>query len=353
MSKNLELPAYFIHESKAFERLQDGEIVESLGEQRIVVISGGGPTRQIGEHLINELGLQPTQVKALYCRDSTLRTIDELEMESQSFFAEMIIGVGGGKVLDVSKVVGTRMNLPVILVPTSLSSDAICSPVASIQVNPTNNISINVRMPWAIVIDLDIVARSPARLFTSGIGDLISNKTALFDWKLAHQRKKEKINTFAYLIADHAVESFFNKINQNNISRTTLLQIVAESLIMNGIAMAIAGTSRPCSGSEHLISHALDYYCGKKALHGEQVAVGLLISEYLQGNHNSNNNMRQYFKHLGLPIHYKELGYTKDEMCLAIQKAPTIRNRYTILNETELTTKHIHHILDEVFPFSP
>jgi glycerol-1-phosphate dehydrogenase [NAD(P)+] len=349
----VELPAHLIYESKAFERLYDSEIVESLAEQRVVVISGRGPTRQISEQLISELKLQPTQIKALYCKDNTFRTVDELEMEAQQVFAEIIIGVGGGKVLDVSKVVGTRMNLPVILVPTALSSDAICSPVASIRVNQTKSISIEVRMPWAVVIDLDIVARSPARLFASGIGDLLSNKTALVDWKLAHQVKKDKINAFACLIANNATEAFLNTVNQKDMNTTTLLQVTAESLIMSGIAMAIAGTSRPCSGSEHLISHALDYYCGGKALHGEQVAVGLLISEYLQGNHDSENNLRQYYKRFGLPTHYEKLGYTKDEMISAIQKAPTIRNRYTILNETELTTKQISHVLDEVFPLSP
>ncbi|MGG1573881.1 iron-containing alcohol dehydrogenase family protein [Fictibacillus sp. NRS-1165] len=355
MSKKVkvELPTHLILESKAFERLHGSEIVEFLAERRVVVMSGRGPTRQIGEQLIADLKLQPTQVKALYCKDNTLQTVDELENEAQQVFAEMIIGVGGGKVLDVAKVVGTRMNLPVILVPTALSSDAICSPVASIRVSQTKSISIEVRMPWAVVIDFDTVARSPARLFSSGIGDLLSNKTALEDWKLAHQVKKEKMNGFASLIADKATEAFLNKINQKNISNEVLIQVAAESLIMSGMAMAIAGSSRPCSGSEHLISHALDYYCGGKALHGEQVALGMLVSEYLQGNHNSENNMRQYFKRLGLPLHYRELGYTKEEMSLAIQNAATIRNRYTILNETELTAKHISHVLDEVFPLSP
>ncbi len=352
MSKKAVLPTHLIYESKAFERLYGSDMFESLAERRVVVISGKGPTRKISEELIIEMKLQPAQVKALYCPDNTLRTINEIENEAQMVFAEMIIGVGGGKVLDVSKVVGKRMNVPVMLVPTALSSDAICSPVASIRVNPTKRISIEVGLPWAVVIDLDIVARSPRRLLCSGIGDLLSNKTALVDWKLAHQAKKEKINAFARLLSNNAVETFLNIVNQNTNCKTTLLQVTAESLIMSGMAMAIAGTSRPCSGSEHLISHALDNYCGGKALHGEQVAIGSLISEYLQGKRSSENNMRQYLKRLGLPTHYEELGYTKDKMIMAIQRAPTIRNRYTILNETELTTKHISYVLDEVFPLT-
>lgn len=353
MSNKMELPTYLIYEHKAFERLYGSEIVEALADRRVVVISGSGSTRKISEQLIVELKLQPAQLKALYCEDNTLWTIDGLEIESRLENAELIIGVGGGKVLDVSKVVGTRMNVPVMLVPTALSCDAVCSPVASVRVNQTKSISIEVGMPWAVVIDLDIVDCSPRRLFCSGIGDLLSNKTALVDWKLAHQVKKEKMNAVSCLIANNAVDTFLNTVNQNNISRETLLQVTVESLIMSGIAMAIAGSSRPCSGSEHLISHALDNYCGGKALHGEQVAVGMLISEYLQGDHKSENNMRQHFKQLGLPTHYKELGYTKDEMCLAIHKAPTIRNRYTVLNEIELTTKQINYVLDEVFPLSP
>lgn len=353
MSNKMGLPTHLIYEPKAFERLYGSEIFDSLANRRVVVISGKGATRKISEQLILAMKLQPAQMKAVYCTDNTLRTIDELEIEIRLEYAEVIIGVGGGKVLDVSKVVGTRMNVPVILVPTALSCDAVCSPVASIRVNKIKSISIEVGMPWAVVIDLDIVAGSPRRLFCAGIGDLLSNKTALVDWKLAHQVNKEKIDTVSCMIANNAVDIFLNTVNQNNISRSALLQMTVESLIMSGIAMAIAGSSRPCSGSEHLISHALDNYCGGKALHGEQVAVAMLISEYLQGGHNSENNMRQHFKRLGLPTHYKEIGYTKDEMCLAIQKAPSIRNRYTILNEMELKTKQINYILDEVFPLSP
>lgn len=353
MSNKMGLPTHLIYEPKAFERLYGSEIFDSLANRRVVVISGKGATRKISEQLILAMKLQPAQMKAVYCTDNTLRTIDELEIEIRLEYAEVIIGVGGGKVLDVSKVVGTRMNVPVILVPTALSCDAVCSPVASIRVNKIKSISIEVGMPWAVVIDLDIVAGSPRRLFCAGIGDLLSNKTALVDWKLAHQVNKEKIDTVSCMIANNAVDIFLNTVSQNNISRAALLQMTVESLIMSGIAMAIAGSSRPCSGSEHLISHALDNYCGGKALHGEQVAVAMLISEYLQGGHNSENNMRQHFKRLGLPTHYKEIGYTKDEMCLAIQKAPSIRNRYTILNEMELKTKQINYILDEVFPISP
>ncbi|RCW48028.1 iron-containing alcohol dehydrogenase family protein [Paenibacillus prosopidis] len=353
MSNKMGLPAHLIYEPKAFERLYGSEICDSLANRRVVVISGKGATRKISEQLILTMKLQPVQIKALYCTDNTLRTIDELEIETRLEYAEVIIGVGGGKVLDVSKVVGTRMNVPVMLVPTALSCDAVCSPVASIRVNQIKSISIEVGMPWAVVIDLDIVAGSPHRLFCAGIGDLLSNKTALVDWKLAHQVNKEKIDTVSCMIANNAVDIFLNSVNENNIGRAALLKMTVESIIMSGIAMAIAGSSRPCSGSEHLISHALDNYCGGKALHGEQVAVAMLISEYLQGDHNSGNNMRQHFKILGLPTHYKEIGYTKDEMCLAIQKAPSIRNRYTILNEMELKTKQINYILDEVFPLSP
>ncbi|RFU68759.1 iron-containing alcohol dehydrogenase [Peribacillus saganii] len=349
----VEFPTHLICEPKAFELLPCSEIVETLAERRVTVITGNGPTRQIGEQVTTALKLQPSQLSALYCKDNMLRTVDQIEMEAQKGFAEIIIGVGGGKVLDVSKVVGTRMNLPVILVPTALSSDAICSPVASIRVDQIKSLSIEVKMPWAVVIDLDIVARSPARLFSSGIGDLLSNKTALADWKLAHKVKNEKMNAFACMIANNSTDAFLNKLTQKNIDSKILLQVASESLIMSGIAMAVAGTSRPCSGSEHLISHALDYYCGGKALHGEQVAIGVLISEYLQGYQNSEYSLRQYYKRLGLPLHYKKLGYTKEEICLAVQKAPTIRNRYTILNETDLTTKKINLVLDEIFPPSP
>lgn len=349
MAKGVALPTYMLIEWGAINRLRQTDIYAWLEDRKVVLISGTGHTRLISKRLQTEMNGQKTQMKSFACANNSMRTIDELVSRIQKNETEVIMAIGGGKVLDVAKMAGTRTNIPVILIPTAISSDAICSPIAVIRMNEATNVSIGVQMPKAVIIDLEIITASPPRLLVAGIGDLLSNKTAIVDWKLAEQAKQDQVNTLASIMATQAVEAFLHSVNRRTTKREALLQTAAHSLISSGIAMAIAGSSRPCSGSEHLISHALDHYCGGKALHGEQVAIGILLAEYLQGQHTTDDNLRQYFQYLGLPLHYKELGYTEEELSYAIRMAPTIRERYTVLNEYPLTDRQIDHLLKEVF----
>lgn len=350
MSRTFPLPTHLICESGAFEKLQTSDLYPELTERSVTVISGKGPTCRITERIVAKLKLRPSRFTHLLCTDNTLQTIGPLEAEVRRHSTEVIIGIGGGTVLDVVKWIGWKTALPCMLVPTALSNDAVCSPVASIRVTPKGKLSIMVGMPWAVVIDLDIAALSPPRLFASGAGELLSNITALEDWQLAHRVKKEKIDPFAFMLANQAAQSFIHADGESRISPASLLRITAEALIMSGIAMAVAGSSRPCSGSEHLISHALDLISGGKALHGEQVALAALISEHLQGKGDPGSSLRPLFKRFRLPTHYAELGYSKEEMIAAIRQAPSLRNRYTILHEAKLTPGQIGSLLDDVFP---
>ncbi|PTM57475.1 iron-containing alcohol dehydrogenase family protein [Desmospora activa] len=348
MTKKVHIPVQLIIEHGAIPNLPQSPVFDWLKGQKVLMVSGSGKTRRVTEQVQEVIVGHAATVQVLTCQSNSLDTINELERHVLEDPPDIIIGAGGGKALDVSKVVGTRSNVPVILFPTAISSDAICSPVAVIKML-NKSTSIGVKMPQAVIIDLDVLSSCPPRLMSAGIGDLLSNKTALFDWHLAHRAGKEEMNTFANLMANNAVESFMNTLNQDEYDES-LLKVASEALIMSGIAMSIAGSSRPCSGSEHLISHALDYHCGAKALHGEQVAIGVLFSQYLQGRVKRIEWLAPYYEKLGLPTHYEDLGYTREEMHRAIQMAPSMRNRYTILNEVELTDEEIDRILDEVYP---
>lgn len=349
LANKIRIPIHLIIEHGAVSRLPKTPVYEWLKDKKVFLICGSNNTLNLAGMIRDTIRPQAREIHILSCESNTLDTINRLERKVLEDTPDYIFGIGGGKALDVSKVVGTRCNVPVVLFPTAASSDAICSPVAVIKMMHRST-SIGVRMPLAVVIDLDILASSPPRLAAAGIGDLLSNRTALFDWQLAHQAGIEEMNTFAALMAKNAVESFMNTVNRGDLDRSSLLKSAAESLIMSGIAMSVAGSSRPCSGSEHLISHALDFHCGAKALHGEQVAIGVLISQYLQSKRQEVEQLRPYYEKLGLPTHYEDLGYTKEEMRRAIRLAPSMRNRYTILDEFSLTDKQIDAILEEVFP---
>ncbi|EGL82030.1 3-dehydroquinate synthase [Caldalkalibacillus thermarum TA2.A1] len=348
MSKSIDIPTHLRIERGAIHHLSSPDIYSWIKGCNVTVITGNGQTKAVTDKVLSQVPFDDVQHQVLYCHDNSLDMINQLERQCLETGTEVIIGIGGGKVLDMAKVVGTRLKAPIILLPTAISSDAICSPVAVIKLKDKRT-SLGVSMPKAVLIDLDILVSSPQRLRIAGFGDLLSNKTAIFDWQLAHQANKDTMDTFASLMANNAVEAFLNTLNNPSLTEDMLLRVSAESLVMSGIAMSVAGSSRPCSGSEHLISHALDYYCGGKALHGEQVALGVLIAQYLQKEYGNNEDLTPIFQQLALPLHYEDLGYTKEEIKLAIRMAPKMRNRYTILNEFSLNDKQLEQLIFNVF----
>src|SRR5215472_15000767 len=183
-----------------------------------------------------------------------------------------LVGVGGGKALDVAKYTAWSAGLPYFAAPTSLSNDGFCSPQASLTLEGRRR-SLPTGLPDAVVVDLTVCEQAPVELWHSGIGDLCSKFTAVSDWKLAFHRRGEPVNDLAALISDASV-----------------FQLMASPAYdkqgVRLLAMEIAGSSRPASGSEHLISHALDMTGARPRLHGLQTGTAAyLVSTLQRGGH--------------------------------------------------------------------
>jgi len=165
----------------------------------------------------------------------------------------------------------------------------------------------------------------------AGVGDLASNLTAILDWRLADRRGQDRFDQFSAMIAESAARPV---VDLEDLSTAESHEILAKGLLLSGLAMAAAGTSRPCSGAEHLISHSLDHLLGADAaMHGEQVALGSLISAAAH-DPRLHSTLREVFTRLGLPVRPSDLGFTDDLLLQAIQEAPATRpDRYTVLTE--------------------
>ncbi|MDR2153137.1 MAG: iron-containing alcohol dehydrogenase family protein, partial [Helicobacteraceae bacterium] len=198
---------------------------------------------------------------------------------------DAIVGIGGGKALDAAKYTAFLLQKPYICAPTILSNDGFCSPGSSLLIEGKRK-SVKSKMPFGIVIDLDIIKESPANFLYSGAGDMVSKITALSDWKEAFNRGYEHFNDFASMLAYNSLDLLFLK-HSFDIYAPEFQRSLASSLTMSGIAMEVAGSSRPASGSEHLISHALDSICEKPKLHGVQVAIASYLCALLQNNPNA------------------------------------------------------------------
>ncbi len=257
--------------------------------------------------------------------------VEELEQIVENKRPDVLIGVGGGKVVDVSKFTGSRRILPVVSIPTSLSNDGISSPVAVIRFRKGTR-SVGVNMPTAVLVDLGIVATAPRQNLKAGVGDLISNISATNDWFFAYQRVQEHYDAVSAMLSRKpAMELLaFKTVDFEN---GAFLRTLAEGLVLSGIAMGIAGTSRPCSGSEHLLSHALDELYPGKSLHGEQVAMFSIFTTLLQ-KETSQSRQKEFLKVNSLLSSPGELKLGYNEFLKLIKKAPLTRpGRTTVLDK--------------------
>jgi glycerol-1-phosphate dehydrogenase [NAD(P)+] len=191
---------------------------------------------------------------------------------------DAVIGLGGGKALDVAKYVAFLAHLPYFAVPTSLSNDGFCSPQSSLTVDNRRR-SLPSAIPFGVVLDTEVCLGAPEILWLSGVGDLAAKFTAGVDWKLAFHAQGTPLDDFAALLSDATVFQFIARPTRDAEG----VKLLGTALMLNGIAMALCGSSRPASGSEHLISHALDAHSERPRLHGLQVGVATYIASRLQG----------------------------------------------------------------------
>jgi len=278
-------------------------------------------------------GFEPIHFIVKDASVDTARRVAEAAKESH---VDVIVGLGGGKSIDLAKYASKVAGKGFASVPTVASHDGITSPFASLR-GFDRPISKKARPPDLILIDVDVVVNAPKRYNMAGFGDLIGKFTSVRDWKLAHKLKGEYYGEYAAslaLLSARHVSAYSHEIALNTREG---IKVLLEALVSSGVAMGIAGSTRPASGSEHLFAHALTMIAPhKNLLHGEVVGVGTIMMAYLHGL--KWQRIRALLKRVGLPVNAEELGVTDDEIIEALVRAAKIRpERYTILGEKGLT----------------
>lgn len=248
---------------------------------------------------------------------------------------DAVVGIGGGRVLDTTKYAAARVGLPVVAVATNLAHDGIASPV-SILDNDAGRGSYGVPTPIALIVDLALIRKSPVRFVRSGIGEALSNLSSVADWELSARETGEEFDGLAAAFARTAGESLLYR--PDGVNDDAFLVALSEGLVLSGLAMSVAGTSRPCSGGCHEISHAIDLlFPGRDGLHGEQVGVGAVFCSHLRGDHELTGRLAACLARHGLPVVPEQLGLTTGEFVDALELAPSTRpGRYTIIEHLGL-----------------
>lgn len=318
--------------------LADGRI-SAGGDVGIVV--GPGQGERIAELL------RPSLSHADFYTTSggTLDAALELGAKLRARPYDAVVGIGGGTTIDTAKYAANRWALPMVSVATSLANDGVASPVASL-INDGIKGSYGVHIPIAVIVDLDFVENGPERLNRAGIGDVISNISALADWDLGREIRGEPVDGLAASLARMGAEAVLS--HTGDMSDDEFVTVLAEALISSGLAMAVSGSSRPCSGGCHEIMHATDALFPDTASHGELAGLGALFCTFLRGDERRFAQMAACLHRHGLPRLPGDVGLSQDQFVEVVDFAPRTRpDRYTILEHLELSPAEIRRKVAE------
>lgn len=260
---------------------------------------------------------------------------------------DAVVAIGGGKVIDFAKYIGFVLQLPMISVPTALSHDGMASPGASLKMNGRRK-SLKAQIPFGVVIDTKVIKESPQMFTLSGVGDLVSKFTAIYDWKKSFYETGEPVNDFSVLISMNSVENLVNYGNKD-LADLEFLRLVAGCLVMSGVAMEVSQSSRPASGSEHLISHAYDMAAGQPSQHGIQVGVATIATAWLQEN-NKQDTIKQVLEETGFIAYVENHPLDKAAFIEAVKTATSIKKNYfTVLSEPGAVPKLLEHVENDSY----
>ena len=311
-----------------------GAFLLSLTGAKIAsLVSGSRVKEAVGDTV--EDSLREAGIKYVWhaSGDSSMGSIIAVQKDIRECSGKVVMGIGGGRSVDTAKMAATNLDIPYISVPTAASHDGMASPFVSVRGDKPH--SVVASAPLGVFVDIGVIKKAPRRLLASGCGDLIANIIAVQDWQLSHEKTGEYYGRYSASLAMMSA----NIVTENShvfAKRGLDARMIVEALISAGVASCIAGSSRPCSGAEHLFSHALDRIAPGRGLHGEKCGIGSIMMAKLHGL--DWRSIAKSLSDVGAPTTAAEVGLSGNEVVEALSTAQELRpERYTILREAELT----------------
>ena len=331
-SHTMELPRLIVVGEKNIGKI--GNFLKSLNDAKKVSLISGSNVKKIVQKKIDESLASSNIKKSWYLsKINDAKSIKEIEKKIRKNKTNLLIGVGGGRSVDIAKMIAFNLGKPFVSIPTSASHDGIASPFVSVKGEKPH--SMVATAPLGVFVDVDVIKRAPKKLLASGCGDLIAKITAVHDWQLGNSKTGEYYGRYSAHLALMSAKILIENSSRFAKKGPDVREIV-EALISAGVASCIAGSSRPCSGAEHLFSHAVDKLEPGVGLHGEKCGIGAIMIAKLQGQ--DWKNIVKTLKAVGAPTTAKEIGLKSNILARSLTIAQSLRpERYTILNQVNMT----------------
>ena len=331
-SHTMELPRLIVVGEKNIGKI--GNFLKSLNDAKKVSLISGSNVKKIVQKKIDESLASSNIKKSWYLsKINDAKSIKEIEKNVRKNKTNLLIGVGGGRSVDIAKMIAFNLGKPFVSIPTSASHDGIASPFVSVKGEKPH--SMVATAPLGVFVDVDVIKRAPKKLLASGCGDLIAKITAVHDWQLGNSKTGEYYGRYSAHLALMSAKILIENSSRFAKKGPDVREIV-EALISAGVASCIAGSSRPCSGAEHLFSHAVDKLEPGVGLHGEKCGIGAIMIAKLQGQ--DWKNIVKTLKAVGAPTTAKEIGLKSNILAKALTIAQSLRPEgYTILSQVNMT----------------
>ena len=330
----MELPRLIVIGEKNIGEI--GKFVLSLNKpEKVSLVTGEHVKKILQKKIEKSLGTSKINYVWHIANENTIKSIKNIQTQVKKDKSDLIVGIGGGRSVDIAKMIAFNLSKPFVSVPTAASHDGIASPFVSVKSAKPH--SIVATAPLGVFVDIDIIKKSPKRLLASGCGDLIANIIAVKDWELGRDKKGEYYGRYSANLSLLSAKMVME--NSELFAKKGLdVRVIVEALISAGVASCIAGSSRPCSGAEHLFSHALDKLAPGIGLHGEKCGIGAIMMAKLQGQ--DWKKIVKTLKNIGAPTTAKQIGVKPKIVAKALMIAQSLRpDRYTILKEVNMTEK--------------
>ena len=333
-TRTMELPRLIVIGEKNIGEI--GKFVLSLNKpEKVSLVTGEHVKKILQKKIEKSLGTSKINYVWHITNENTIKSIKNIQTQVKKDKSDLIVGIGGGRSVDIAKMIAFNLSKPFVSVPTAASHDGIASPFVSVRSAKPH--SIVATAPLGVFVDIDIIKKAPKRLLASGCGDLVANLIAVKDWELGRDKRGEYYGRYSANLSLLSAKIIME--NSRLFAKKGLdVRVIVEALISAGVASCIAGSSRPCSGAEHLFSHALDKIAPGVGLHGEKCGIGAIMMAKLQGQ--DWKKIAQTLKNVGAPTKAKQIGLKPKILAKALMIAQSLRpERYTILKEVKMTEK--------------